>query len=79
MKFKEFVSWCNDRTCDGCWSMLVALTCINVIDKVREVPLWKREKYWKQEYESRVLEEIVNPINQKIKEVYGGKQGKYQI
>lgn len=72
MSFKEFVNWCNDRTCDGCWGMLTALTCIDLIKRVRKVPFWKREKYWKQEYESRVLGEIVNPINKKIEEVYGG-------
>lgn len=72
MKFKEFVSWCNDRSCDGCWSMLTAITCIELIKIVRKVPFWKREKYWKLVYESKVLEQIVNPINRKIQEVYGG-------
>lgn len=73
MRFKEFVNWCNNRACDGCWGMITALACMDLIKKVRKVHFWKREKYWKQEYESRVLEEIVNPINKKIKEVQNGK------
>lgn len=73
MRFKEFVDWCNERICDGCWGMLTALTSIDLIHRVKKVSFWKREKYWKQEYESRVLEEIVNPINSKIQEVYGDK------
>lgn len=30
MKFKEFVNWCNERACDGCWGMLEAIACINL-------------------------------------------------
>lgn len=66
MTFKEFTKWCNERACDGCWGMLTAMACIDLIETVKKVPLWKRERHWKNEYEARVLEEIVNPINKKI-------------
>ena len=34
MKFKEFTNWCNERACDGCWGMLEAIACINLINEV---------------------------------------------
>lgn len=72
MKFKEFVVWCNERAYDGCWGMIEAMACIDLMETVKKKPFWKREKYWEQEYEQRVLDEIVNPINGKIEEVCKG-------
>ena len=68
MKFKEFVNWCNERTCDGCWGMLEAMTCIDLINEIRKIPFWKREKLWKENCEQQVLEEIINSIEKKMKE-----------
>lgn len=59
MNFSEYVRWCNERTRDGCWDILTAMTCFNIIKTVKKVPFWKREKYWKDVYENRVLEEII--------------------
>lgn len=70
MTFKEFVAWCNQRACDGCWSIGTVVACLDVIAEVRRKPVWKREKYWKDHYEDMVVEQIVNPINQRIEEVY---------
>ena len=69
MKYKKFVAWCNQRACDGCWSMLTAMACIDLIGKMRKVPFWKREKIWKEKYEKQVLDEIINPIEEKMKEL----------
>lgn len=69
MKFKEFINWCNQRACDGCWGATTAMICIELIEKVGKVPFWKRERYWRREYEQIVLEEIVNPTEEKIKEM----------
>lgn len=66
MNFKEYVRWCNDRACDGYWDMLTAMTCIDIIATLKKIPFWNREKVWKNEYENRVLEEIIDPINTKI-------------
>lgn len=68
MTFKEFKAWCNQRACDGCWGMLEAMVSIDLIETVNKQPFWKREKFWKQEYEQKVLDEIVNPINDRIGE-----------
>lgn len=70
MKFKEFVSWCNKRACDGCWSLNTAITCIKIVNAVREEPFWRREKVWKRDFEWFVVDEIVVPIENKIKEVF---------
>lgn len=71
MKFKEFVDWCNQRACDGCWGMITAMSCIEIIHEVRSKSFWRREKYWKDHYKQQVLSEIVNPINTKIEEMLG--------
>lgn len=71
MKFKEFVAWCNERACDGCWGMITAMVCIDVIADIRKVPFWRREKVWKEKYEADILEDIVTPINQMIEEMEG--------
>lgn len=71
MTFKQFDAWCNERACDGCWGMLEAMVCIDLIGKMRKIPFWKREKVWREKYEKQALDEIVNPIEEKIKEVYG--------
>lgn len=67
MSFKEFKRWCNDRACDGCWSMLTAMACIGLMNDIKKIPFWKRKKAWK-EKEQQVLDEIVNPINKMIEE-----------
>ena len=66
MTFKEFTAWCNERACDGRWNMLTAMACIDLMAEIRKIPFWKRERFWKSQYEKQVLEEIVEPINQRI-------------
>lgn len=68
MKFKEFVKWCNYRAADGCWSIATAKFCIDIINTIREQPFWKREKFWKSEYEEMIVRDIVKPIEEKMKE-----------
>lgn len=71
MKYKEFVAWCNERACDGCWGMLESMTCIWVMEEVRKAPFWRREKVWREQWETKVVNEIVEPTNQKIRELCG--------
>ena len=73
MKFKEFVNWCNERACDGCWGMQTAMACIDLIGEVKKVPFWKIEKFLKENYEQQVLEEIINPIEKKLEEIKNEK------
>lgn len=44
MKFKEFENWCNERACDGCWGMLTAMVCIDLIGKVKKFHFGKEKK-----------------------------------
>lgn len=69
MKFKEFRDWCYQRACDGCWGMQTAIVSLSIVDAVGEKPFWKREKFWKENYEQDVLENIVKPIEKKIREL----------
>ena len=71
MKYKEFVAWCNDRACDGCWSMATAIYCLEIGRKINALPFWKREKSW-QEISEVVEREIISVINKKIAEVRNG-------
>ena len=72
MKFKEFTKWCNERACDGCWSLNTSMFCIDILNQVRSVPFWKREKKWQLLNELYSIEnDVVAVINNKIKEVYG--------
>ena len=70
MTFKEFNDWCNERACDGYWSMKTALICAGIIRKVYKIPLWKRKKVWNEEYRE-IAEEIVKVINEKIEQIIG--------
>jgi hypothetical protein len=74
MTFKEFVAWCNERACDGCWGYLTAMQCIEVLRDVRTYPFWKREKYWKHHYMHSTVIEMVEQTNRKIAEVYGERK-----
>lgn len=74
MKFREFVSWCNQRAADGCWGMLEAMVCVDIIETVRKERFWKREKFWKENYADDVPEHIVNPIEKKIEEMFRSRQ-----
>lgn len=69
MKYKEFNDWCNQRACDGYWSMETAIYCIGVCEKINQEHFWKREKIWKNEYEETIVRDVVNIINQKIKDL----------
>lgn len=60
MTFKEFTA------CDGRWGMVEAMVCIDLMAEIRKLSFWKREKFWRELYEKHDLDEIVEPINQKI-------------
>lgn len=69
MKFKEFNNWCNDRACDGCWSAKTAIYCINVCSYINDFPFWKREKIWRENFENKIIKDIVEVIDKKRKDM----------
>lgn len=68
MTLKEFKAWCNQRACDGCWSMETAMLCIHIVKEIEKLPFWKRKKAWDKEREF-VEENIVKAIEEKMKAV----------
>ena len=43
--FEEFNKYCNARACDGQWSAIMAMVCIEVHDKIYQVkPLFGKKK-----------------------------------
>ena len=78
MTYQEFVAWANQRACDGCWGMGIAITCVHIISEVDKVSRFsrKREKYWQTYYAETVENEIVKPIDNKIKELEDSYNGK---
>lgn len=68
MKYKEFVDWCNQRACDGCWGMNTAICCMEIMKNINHEPFWKREKKWRKLYENTIVYGVVNPINKKMEE-----------
>lgn len=66
MTFKEFTKWCNERACDGRWSMDTAIYCIQIGREIKALPFWKREKAWN-EVKDSVEREVIQAIDEKIK------------
>lgn len=71
MSFKEFLDWCNQRACDGCWGLGTATLCIDIVRTVKNQPFWKRKKVWEELYKECGVGELVDAINKRIAEVYG--------
>lgn len=67
MSYKQFLSWCNDRACDGRWSKENAVYCINVIDTINAQPFWKRNRIWNKSFALYVIYKIVLPTDSLIK------------
>ncbi len=47
MSYQDFKKYCNDRACDGNWSMLETMACMDIIDKIDSIKvkgLFKRKK-----------------------------------
>lgn len=77
MKFKEFKKWCNNRAADGYWSFNIAMVCIRIVEEVLQQAFYKREKFWKEKYEKDVVEQIVEPLDEKRHECLGGTHDGY--
>lgn len=71
MTFKEFKKWCNERACDGCLGLKTFIVCREIMETVRMLPFWKREKKWREiNAKFAIEEEIVKHGTQFIKELY---------
>ena len=73
MTYKEFVCWCNERACDGCWGTGHALYCAEVMSEINALPFWKREKEWLK-VKNTIETDVVYVINAKIQALKGGEK-----
>ena len=73
MTYKEFVSWCNERACDGYWSSSTAIYCIEVMTTIDALPFWKRKKEWLK-VKDTIETDVVSVINTKIQALKGDEQ-----
>lgn len=58
MSYQEFKKYCSERCCDGNWSMLEAIACLDILNKIDSIKvkglfkkkktLEAREKAWKE-------------------------------
>lgn len=47
MSYEDFKKYCNQRACNGNWSLLEAMTCLNIIkeiDSIKVKGLFKKKK-----------------------------------
>lgn len=65
MKYAEFSEWCNERACDGYWSMNLAMQCIAFQDKLNALPRIKREKEFQEIVKETNLVEVINRVNER--------------
>lgn len=72
MTYREFRQWCKKRVHDGCWGMLEALTCCDIVSEMQLLPFWRRERVWRESEARKVAQKIVEATNRKIKKVLGG-------
>lgn len=69
MTYKEFKNWCNDRSHDGCWGLIEAITCISAYEVVSIEPFWKREKVWNNLENREEIELMITKTNEIIERV----------
>lgn len=52
VSFEEFDKWCNERACDGAWSLNDAINCAEAVRQVLKIkPLFGRKKAREKEWE----------------------------
>lgn len=73
MTFKEFGVWCNERACDGFWSMDGAIFCTDLYRTIIKASRFKRkrEKMWEQSEYRGIAKKVVDEINEMIAKMDG--------
>lgn len=64
MTYKQFIQWCNNRACDGRWSINAFIVCKSIIKNIEHLPFWKRKKEWLK-IKDEVEKDIVSVTNKK--------------
>ena len=51
MTFTQFSKWCSARAADGYWDFSIALACSHICCDVCNQKWWRREKYFRENYD----------------------------
>lgn len=78
MTFRQFHKWVNARWFDGYWSAPVAALCVQIGADVTNKPWWRREKYFRTNYDVDELYKMVCEINDTINFGRKAPKGEYE-
>ena len=59
MSYQEFKAWCNKRACDGQWSSIEAMRCLQVIKEIDSI---KVKGLFKKKATEKAREDAFNKI-----------------
>ena len=69
MTYIEFKKWVKDvNKLEKHGSILEVILCIQAIEYLDRIPKKIREDVWKKDFETRIIEEVVTPIENRAKE-----------
>ena len=69
MSYVEFKKWSKDvNKLEKYGAILEVILCIQVIEYLDRIPKKIREDVWKKDFETRIIEEVVTPIENRAKE-----------
>ena len=69
MSYVEFKKWSKDvNKLEKYGAILEVILCIQAIEYLDRIPKKIREDVWKKDFETRIIEEVVTPIENRAKE-----------
>ena len=69
MSYVEFKKWSKDvNKLEKYGAILEVILCIQAIEYLDRIPKKIRESVWKKDFEARIIEEVVTPIENRAKE-----------
>ena len=69
MSYIEFKKWSKDvNKLEKYGAILEVILCIQAIEYLDKIPKKIREDVWKKDFETRIIEEVVTPIENRAKE-----------
>ena len=69
MSYVEFKKWSKDvNKLEKYGAILEVILCIQAIEYLDRIPKKIREDVWKKDFEARIIEEVVTPIENRAKE-----------
>lgn len=69
MSYDEFFNYCEERACDGRWSLEEAILCLNILEHLWSIKVYTYRIFLSRNKTKKAREDEWN----KIKEFIGGK------